>query len=85
VIREISPSSILSSVHGRDKSFLFSTAFRPALGPTQPPIQQVLGALSSGVKQQGHEADHFFPFNAKVKKCGVYLHILKCLRGIVLN
>jgi len=39
-------------------SFLFTIASRPALGPTQPPIQCVLGALSPGVKQLGDEADH---------------------------
>jgi hypothetical protein len=33
--------------------FLFSTASRPVLGPTQPPIQWVLGALSLGVKWPG--------------------------------
>jgi hypothetical protein len=31
--------------------FLFTTAFRPGLGPTQPPIQWV-----PGVKQPGREA-----------------------------
>jgi hypothetical protein len=29
-----------------------------ALGPTQPPIEWVLRALSLGVRQLGHEADH---------------------------
>jgi len=32
---------------------LFTTTSRPALGPTQPPIQWVPGALSLGVKQPG--------------------------------
>jgi hypothetical protein len=31
---------------------------RLALGPTQPPIQYVRGALSLGVKWPGREADH---------------------------
>jgi hypothetical protein len=39
------------------------------LGPTQPPIQWVPGALSLGVKQPGHEADHSSPSSAKVKEC----------------
>jgi hypothetical protein len=38
--------------------FLFITASRTALRPTQPPIQWVPGALSLGVKWPGREADH---------------------------
>jgi hypothetical protein len=38
--------------------FFFTTASRTALGPTQPPIQWVPGALSLGVKRPGREADH---------------------------
>jgi hypothetical protein len=37
---------------------LFTTKSRPALGPTQPPIQGVPGALSLRVKRPGREADH---------------------------
>jgi hypothetical protein len=48
--------------------FLFTTASRTALGPTQPPIQWVLGALSLGVKRPGREADHLPPSIAKVKE-----------------
>jgi hypothetical protein len=48
--------------------FLFTTASRMALGPTQPPIQWVLRALSLGVKQSGHEADHSQPSSAEVKE-----------------
>jgi hypothetical protein len=46
---------------------LLSITFRPALGPTQPPIQWVPGAVSMGVKHQGHEAGHSPPFSFKVK------------------
>jgi hypothetical protein len=39
-----------------------------ALGPTQPPIQWVPGALSLGVKWPGHEPDHSPQSSVKVKK-----------------
>jgi hypothetical protein len=48
--------------------FLFTTASRTALGPTQPPIQGVPGALSLGVKRPGREADHSPPSSAEVKE-----------------
>jgi hypothetical protein len=41
--------------------FLFTTAPRTALGPTQPPIQWVSGALSLGIKRPKREADHSPP------------------------
>jgi hypothetical protein len=53
---------------GRVKNLLFSTSSRPALGSTQPHIQWVPGALSSGVKRQEREADHWPPASAEVKK-----------------
>jgi hypothetical protein len=52
--------------------FLFTTASRTALGPTQPPIQWVSGALSLGVKRSGHEADHSPPSSAEVKNSWSY-------------
>jgi hypothetical protein len=37
----------------------FSSSSRPALGPTQPPVQWVPGVLSPGVKARpGRDADH---------------------------
>jgi hypothetical protein len=48
--------------------FLFSTASRMALGPTEPPIQWVPGALSPRVKRPGREADNSLPSSADVKK-----------------
>jgi hypothetical protein len=54
--------------------FLF-TASRKALGPTQPPIQWVPGALSLGIKWPGREADHSPPSSAVVKAwVELYLH-----------
>jgi hypothetical protein len=53
----------------------FTTASRTALGPTQPPIQWVSGALSLGVKRWGHGADHSPPSSAKVEECvELYFH-----------
>jgi hypothetical protein len=54
------------------KIFLFSTASRPTLRPTQPHIQWVTGALSQGVKRPGREADHFPPTSAEVKNAWIY-------------
>jgi hypothetical protein len=48
--------------------FIFTTAFRTALGPTQPPIQWVPDALSVGLKRPGREADHSPPSTAEVKE-----------------
>jgi hypothetical protein len=61
-----------SSSPGRVKNFLYSTASRPALGSTQPPIQWVLGVLSQGIKRPGREADHSPPASAEAKKMWIY-------------
>jgi hypothetical protein len=45
---------------GRGKICLFTIVSRPALGPTQPPIQWILG-----VKRSGREAGHSSPSSAK--------------------
>jgi hypothetical protein len=52
--------------------FLLTTGSRPALGPNQPPIQWVPGALSLEVKRQGREADHSPPYSAEVKNVWSY-------------
>jgi hypothetical protein len=56
--------------------FLSTTASRTALGPTQPPVQWVPGALSMGVKRPGCESDdHLPPSSAEVRDCvETYLH-----------
>jgi hypothetical protein len=59
-----SPGSILGSAR------VFSTASRPILGSTQPPIQWVPVAISPRVKRSRREADHSPPSNAEVKNCG---------------
>jgi hypothetical protein len=63
-----------SSSPGKVKTF-FSTSFRPAPGPTQPPIQWVPGPLSPGVKRQGRVADHSPPDSGDIKKMWIYTSI----------
>jgi hypothetical protein len=52
--------------------FLCSTSSRPVLGPTQPPIQLVPGALSPRVKRPVREADHSPPTSAELKNTWIY-------------
>jgi hypothetical protein len=59
------------SIPGRSKRFfLYSTVSRPALEPTQPPVQWVLQALVPKIKQPGREADHSPPPAAEIKNSG---------------
>jgi hypothetical protein len=53
-----------SSSPGAGKNFHFSMSSRPTMGPTQPPIEWVPGAISPGVKRPGSEADHSRPTSA---------------------
>jgi hypothetical protein len=53
----------------------FTAVFRPALGPTQPPVQWIPGAVSLGVMRPGCEADHSPPSSAQGQECvELYLH-----------
>jgi hypothetical protein len=45
---------------------IFTTASKPALGPTQSPIQWVPGALSLGVRRPERLADHSAPSSAEM-------------------
>jgi hypothetical protein len=66
--------------------FLFTTVSRTALGPTQPPIKWVPGALSLGVKRPGREADHSLPSSAEVKNAWSYTSTPPIrLHGVVLS
>jgi len=48
---------------------------RPALRPTQTPIQWIQSALPLGVKWSGREADRSHPSSADVKECvELYFH-----------
>jgi hypothetical protein len=57
--------------HKRD-FFPFATAFRPALGTTQPLTQCVPGTLSFGIKRPGSEADNSPPPSTEVKNACSY-------------
>jgi hypothetical protein len=52
---------------GGPRDVLYSTASRPALEPTHPPIQWVPGDRSPRVKRPGREADVSPPSSAEVK------------------
>jgi hypothetical protein len=66
--------------------FLFITATRPALGPTQPLIECVPGALFLGVKRPGCEADHSPPSSAEVWNAWSYTSTPPVrLHGVVLS
>jgi hypothetical protein len=66
--------------------FLFTTVSRTALGPTQPPMQWVPGALSLGVKRPEREADHSPPSSAEVKNAWSYTSTPPIRRhGVVLS
>jgi hypothetical protein len=50
------------------RNFPLASVSRPALGPTQPPVQWVPGVLSPGVKARpGRDADHSPPSSADVE------------------
>jgi hypothetical protein len=66
--------------------FLFTTASRPALGPTQPPIQWVPQVLSLGVKRMGREAAHSPPSIAEAQNAWSYTSTPPIrLHGVVLG
>jgi hypothetical protein len=67
-------------------NFLFNSVSRTALGPTQPPIQWIPGALSLGVKRPGREADHSRPSSVEVKNAWSYTCTPPIrLHGVVLS
>jgi hypothetical protein len=49
------------------KDFLFAITSKPTLGPSQPPLQLVPGAVSPDLWQQGRKADDSPPPSAEVQ------------------
>jgi hypothetical protein len=56
--------SLLHHYQENGYDFVFSVGYMN--GPTQPPIQWVLGLLTPGVERPGREDDHSSPSSAKV-------------------
>jgi hypothetical protein len=53
---------------GTNNFFPVASVSKPALGPTQPPVQWVSGVLSPGVKvRPGRDADHSPPSSVEVE------------------
>jgi hypothetical protein len=59
--------------------FLFVTASRPTLGPTQPSMKWVPRALSPGVKRPEHETDHSPPSGAEIMNVGIRTPTTSCV------
>lgn len=57
----------------RQEIFLYSKAFRPALGSTQVSTQWVPRVTSPGVKRSGCYAGHSPTLNAEIKNSGTIL------------
>jgi hypothetical protein len=62
-----------------------TTVFRPALGPTHPPVQWVLGALFTGVERPGREADRSLLSSAEVNAWSYTSTPPIRLHGVVLS
>jgi hypothetical protein len=63
--------------------FLYFTASRPALGPTQPPIQWVSGPLSPRARRQVRETHLYLVSRSRIMELYVYSHIR--LHSVVLS
>jgi hypothetical protein len=86
---QYSDSLMVGLIRGRNSSLAsvkyILHVFQSRLGPTQPLVQWVPGALCPGVKRPRREADHSPPTSAKVKKTDLYIHSPIRLHGITLN
>jgi hypothetical protein len=57
----------------KDKILLSSTAFTPAMGPSQPPDQWALVLIFAVINRLGLEADHPRPSSAHCTDSGAYV------------
>jgi hypothetical protein len=74
------------SIPGKVRRFFFySTAPRPILWSTQPPIKWVSGSLSTWIKQLGLDADPSPPLMPRSRMMELCLHYPIWLHGVVLN
>jgi hypothetical protein len=62
---------------------VLATTSSLAEGPTQPPVKWVPGAVSTGIKQLGHETDWTTPFSVEVKKIGAIPPLPICRHGVL--
>jgi hypothetical protein len=73
------------SCPSRCNIFLLSMSSRPALVPTQPPIQLVPGVPYPKEKWSGCEADHLPPTNAKNKETWICTSNPHTSQGVVIS
>jgi hypothetical protein len=84
--KQILKLGVLEFDSWRELGILLTTASRSALGPTQPPIRWVPGALSLGVKRPRREAYHSPPSSAEVTNAWSYTSTPSIrLHGVVLS
>lgn len=74
------PQQKSSLILSRGNSYFFSKAKRPAMWPSQSPIQQTAGPFCLRKKWSGHDANHSPPSSAEINKVEPHFHsrILRC-------
>jgi hypothetical protein len=74
LLEDMAWPNLLILRHPECKTFLFSTAYKPALGPIQPPLQWVPGALSARVSGRAEKLSiHLYPMRRSIM-AGPYFH-----------